>query len=96
MSVKEEKRDKAKKLIEYALDDGVGPEERNAFAVRAIKLIRKYDLLTPPVLDGILENETVQAAKTVLDNVTNPDFLGSLKTIGREFQKVTAQARRRR
>lgn len=96
MSVKEEKRDKAKKLIENALDDGVGPEERNAFAVRAIKLIRKYDLLTPPVLDGILENETVRAAKTVLDNVTNPDFLGSLKTIGREFQKVTAQARRRR
>lgn len=96
MNLKDEKRDKAKKLIENALDDGVGPEERNTFAVRAIKLIRKYDLLTPPALDGILENETVRAAKTVLDNVTNPDFLGGLKTLGREFQKARAQVRRRR
>lgn len=96
MSLKEEKREKAKLLIEQALDDGVGEDEQHAFAVRAIKIIRKYKLLETTPLDGILENETVRAVKTVADKVTDPDFLSGLKTIGREFQKVTAQARRRR
>lgn len=95
MSIKEDKREKAKALIKQALDDGVGADEQHAFAVRAIKIIRKYKLLDTTPLDGILEHETVRAVKTVADRVTDPDFLSGLKTIGREFQKVTAARRRR-
>jgi len=96
MSKKDEKRAKAKKLIEQALDASVDEKERNAFAVRAIKIIREFDLLTLPALDGILENETVRAVKNVADVVSSPDFIGGLKTLGREFQKVRAQTRRGR
>ncbi len=96
MSVKDEKREKAKLLIKQALDDGVGADEQHAFAVRAIKIIRKYKLLDVTPLDGILEHETVRAVKTVADKVTDPDFLSGLKTVGRAFQAATSQARRRR
>ena len=73
---KAEKREKAKRLIEQALDDGVEVEERNAFALRAIKIVRKYKLLDLAPLDGILENETVKAVKTVADKFADPEAHG--------------------
>lgn len=96
MSLKEEKRTKAKKLIEQALDDSVGPEERNAFAVRAIKLIDKYELLDLAPLDGILENETVRAVKTVADKFADPELVGGLKTLFGQAVSAAAKRRRRR
>jgi hypothetical protein len=96
MSLKEEKRAKAKRLIEQALDDSVGPEERNAFAVRAIKIIDKYELLTPPPLDGILENETVRAVKTVADKFADPELVGGLKALFGAAKSAAAEASSRR
>ena len=99
MSVKEEKREKARKLIEQALDDGVGPEERNAFSVRAVKIIRKYKLLDATPLDGILEHPTVHAVKTVADKLADPEFtsgLGVLFNVAKTAVADTAAKRRRR
>ena len=51
MSLKDEKREKAKDLIELALNDGTTAEERSAAAYRAIKIVHKYKLLDPTPLD---------------------------------------------
>jgi hypothetical protein len=96
MSVKEEKRDKAKKLIEQALDDSVEGAERAAFALRAIKIIRKYDLLSPPPLDGILENDTVRAVKAVADKFSDPELVSGLKTLFGAAKSMAESRRRRR
>lgn len=95
MSLKDEKRALAKKLIEQALDDSVGAEERASFAHRAIKIIRKYALLDPTPLDGILENETVRAVKTVADKFSDPELLGGLKMLFNEAKAVAERRRRR-
>jgi len=97
MSEKEEKREKAKKLIEQALDDSVEGAERAAFALRAIKIIRKYELLSPPPLDGILENDTVRAVKSVADKLADPELVGGLKVLfGVAKSAASAASRRRR
>ncbi len=95
MSLKEEKREKTKRLIEQALDEGVGPEERNAFALRAIKIIDKYGLLDLAPLDGILENDTVRAVKTVADKFADPELVGGLKTLFGQAVSAAAKAKRR-
>jgi hypothetical protein len=96
MSVKDEKRAKAKKLIDQALDDSVESAERAAFALRAIKIIEKYDLLTPPPLDGILENDTVRAVKSVADKFADPELVSGLKTLFGAAKTMAASRRRQR
>jgi hypothetical protein len=96
MSIKEEKRAKAKKLIEQALDDSVEGAERAAFALRAIKIIDKYDLLSPPPLDGILENDTVRAVKAVADKFADPELVSGLKTLFGAAKSMAESRRRRR
>jgi hypothetical protein len=93
MSLKDEKRAKAKSLIELATDDGTTVEERSAAAVRAIKIIQKYKLLDATPLDGILENETVRAVKTVADKLADPELMGGLKEL---FKQAATAARQRR
>ena len=93
MSLKEEKRAKARSLITLALDDGATAEERSSAAIRAIKIIQKYKLLDATPLDGILENETVRAVKTVADKLADPELMGGLKEL---FRQAASAARRRR
>lgn len=75
-------RQKAKDLVELACDDGTNEKERLAAAINAIKLIRKYGLLDSP-FDGILEsnNEGIKAAATVLERLSDPELVGSLKKV---------------
>lgn len=100
MSIKEEKRAKAKKLIEQALDESVGEKERNAFALRVCKLIDKYDLLDLAPLDGVLDHPTVRAMKNVADKLADPEFkdgLGVLFDVAKStVARATAERRRRR
>lgn len=81
-------RKKARDLIELAVDENTPKEERLAAAFNAAKLIHKYDLLASP-LDELLgsENETIRAASTVLDRITDPAFIDSVKTIGRGLSR---------
>ena len=85
-------RQKARDLIELAHDDGTTEEERVSAAMKAVRLIHKHDLLASP-LDELLgsKNETIRAASTVLDRITDPDFIDSVKTISGQV----ASARRR-
>jgi hypothetical protein len=93
MSLKEEKREQVKQLITLALNEGATPEERNSTAVRAIKIIRKYKLLDSTPLDGVLENETVRAVKTVADKLIDPELVSGIKEL---FKQAGAAGRRRR
>lgn len=95
MSLKDEKRDKAKDLIALATNEGATAEERSAAAVRAIKIIQKYSLLDPTPLDGILENETVRAVKTVADKFADPELIGGLKELFKQAKVVAGRRRRR-
>lgn len=90
-------RQRAKDLIELAVDDRTPEKERIASALKAVGLIRKHDLLASP-LDDLLgsRNETVRAASTVLDRITDPDFLDSVKTIGAQFARSRGKGRRSR
>ena len=96
MSLKDEKREKAKDLIALALNEGTTAEERSAAAYRAIKIINKYKLLDPTPLDGILENETVRAVKTVADKFADPELIGGLKELFKQAGVVASAAKRRR
>ena len=96
MSEKEEKRSKAKRLLELAFDDGATAEERNNALVRAGRIIRKYSLLDTTPLDGILEHEGVRAAKAVADRMTDPEFVSGLKTLGGLIKGQMDRSRRRR
>jgi hypothetical protein len=95
MNLKEEKRELAKNLITLALDEGATSEERSSTAIRVIKIIRKYKLLDTPPLDGILENDTVRAVKTVADRLADPDLVGSIKMLFKQATTVAAKRRRR-
>jgi hypothetical protein len=81
-------RQQALHLIELALDDATTVEERRSAAMRAVKHIDKYDLLTRP-FEG---NETVQAAMNVAETITDSDLVGNLKKLVGQI----GQARRRR
>jgi len=76
-------RKKAKELMAMALDERNNSEhERIRMAFSALKVIEKYHLLDSP-LDGIMEtdNETVKAAATIFDHLTNPDLVNSVKKV---------------
>lgn len=78
-------RQRAKDLIELALDDGASEAERLSAALKAIRLIRKHDLLSSP-LDLIdTENETVQAVKGIFETLTNPKLVKNVKKVGERF-----------
>jgi len=80
-------RQKAKDLMKVALDErNNSDKERVAAAMQALQIIHKYDLLTSP-LDGIMQsdNETVQAAATIFDRLTDPLLVASVKKVGRAF-----------
>lgn len=94
---KDKAKEKARRLIELAVDDGTPEAERDNAAFRAAKLIHKYDLLSSPLEDMLDRNETVQAAKTVIETVTSPDVLESIRTLGKGIASVrqTVESRRR-
>lgn len=94
-NLKEEKREKAKKLIELALSDPKS-EEGDAAAWRALKIIRNHKLLDVTPLDGVLDNDTVRAVKSVADVITTPEFKDGLTTIGRFVGETVAKARSKR
>jgi hypothetical protein len=78
---------KAQGLIDLALDVGTTEDERCSAAMKAVKIIDKYDLLVRP-FEG---HETVQAAVDMIDKLTDPSIVDGLKAIGAKI----AQARRR-
>lgn len=90
-------RQKARDLIELAVNERTDEKEQIVAALRAVKLIHKYDLLASP-LDELLgsKNETVRAASTVLDRITDPDFIDSVKTIGSQLSRRGGTGSRRR
>lgn len=90
-------RQKAHDLIELAMDEDGNEKERVSSAMKAVAIIHKYELLSSP-LDDLLgsENETVKAASTVIDTLTNPDFLGAAKKIASRMGGSRGGSRRRR
>jgi len=82
-------RQKVKDLIELAVDDGGEDMERAAAAMRAVKLIRKYELLDSP-LDELLGGgggETIQATVTIFEAITDPTLRKSVKKIAERFRR---------
>lgn len=85
-------RQRAKDLIELALDEGASEAERLSAALKAAKLIRKYDLLSSP-LDLIeSENETIQAVKGIFETLSNPKLVKNVKKVG---ERLGVRRRRR-
>lgn len=80
-------RQKTKDLIELALDERTPEKERISAAFNALKLIRKHGLVDSP-LDGLLDgNETVQAAKTILEKILDPELTRSVKKVRDGFSR---------
>lgn len=75
-------RKKVKDMIALALDDRGVEKERIAAALGACKLIEKHDLLASP-FDGLasIDNEHVQAASSIFQTLSNPDFIKSVKKV---------------
>lgn len=98
MSLKDEKREKAKDLIRLALDEGAADEERRSTAVRAIKIIQKYKLLDLTAVDGVLEHPIARAVKTVADTLADSDFTDARNELldWAKSAVATAAAKRRR
>lgn len=82
------RRQKAKDLIELATNEGTPDKERIAAAVRAVGLIKKYDLLSSP-LDVMfdVDNETAAAVGSILNVVTDPGLIDSVKKISERFTR---------
>lgn len=81
-------RQKAKNLVELAADSETPDNERMAAAMKLVKLIRKYDLLSSP-LDGFLasDNETVSAAADIFSTLTNPSLVNNVKKIANKMRR---------
>ena len=77
-------RQKAQDLIDLALDEGTTIEERRNAAMRAVKFIDKYDLLSRP-FEG---NDTIQAAVDVIDKLADPSIMDSFKKIGEKIGQM--------
>jgi hypothetical protein len=93
-----ERRQKVKDLIELAVDKSTSGEERGNAAMRAVRIIRKYNLLSRPT-DGILKgNKIAQAMETILEKSRDPDLMDSLKAIkdGIESARRSVSRRSRR
>ena len=89
----EDPRQKAKKLIEIAADDSTSDSERTSAAVKAVAIIRKYDLLSNP-LDALNENETVQAARTIFDAFSDPKVKAAGGALMDGFKEIRRRASR--
>ena len=89
-------REKARGLVKLALDESAGEKERINAAMRCVKLINKYNLLASP-LDGLLDsdNETVSAAANIVQALTNPMLVDSVKKVGRKIGQARARRRHR-
>jgi len=81
-------RQKAKDLINLALDESAkgNEKERIVAAFKALKIISDNGLLNSP-LDGIMQsdNETVQAAASIFEKLTDPAFVKSVKKVASGF-----------
>ena len=90
------RRQKVKDLIKLALDGDNNDNERMAAALRAVKIIDKYDLLSSP-LDGLLasDNETVQAATDIFSRITDPILVRSVKKIADQVGRARQRRRSR-
>ena len=89
-------RQRAKDLMAVALDErNNSDKERLAAAFKALKIIRDHSLLDSP-LDGILQsdNETVQAAATIFDRLTDPTLVASVKKIAGGISRARGGGRR--
>lgn len=75
-------REKAKKMMKLALDERTPEKERIAAAFGALKIIDKDGLLASP-LDGIMaiDNEHVQAATTIFETLSNPNFVKNVRKV---------------
>lgn len=95
--VSEDPKETALNLIDLALNDGTTEEERRSAAVKAVKFIDKHNLLAHP-LDELFgsKNPTVRAVSTVVDKITDPDFIDSVKTITGQFTRRGSGGGRRR
>lgn len=88
-------RQQALQLIELALDESTSLEERRTAAMRAVKHIDKYDLLSERK-----RHEAVQRAVNiadvftdVVDTIKSSNVLDDLRKVGDQINQV---ARRRR
>lgn len=80
---------KARDLVELAVNEETPDKERLVAAMAACKLIKKYGLLDSPI-DGLLggvDNESIQAASTILNIFTDPALTSSIKKIASQFKK---------
>lgn len=89
-----EKRQQARDLMRKALDERTPENERVNSAFKALAIINKYNMLSSP-LDGILDsdNETISAAASIFDTLTNPEFVGKVKAVAKVAKGI---GRRRR
>lgn len=78
-------RQKAKDLVELAVDERTPEKERLSAALKAVALIRKHDLLASPLDLLSSENETVQAVKSVAEVLFDPEFKNNVKKITSRF-----------
>lgn len=70
-------RQKVKDLIELALDGGGADKERVSAAMKALRIIRKYDLLAGPL----------DAATDVFSRITDPGLVDSVKKIVNQIRR---------
>lgn len=84
-----DKRQQVKDLIELAVDStNDDDKERVAAAMKAVRMIRKYDLLDSP-LDALANNEYVQAAQKIFGVFNDP-------AVKKVRARVTQEVKRRR
>jgi len=87
-----DKRQQVKDLIELAVDStNDDDKERIAAAMKAVRMIRKYDMLESP-LDALANNEFIQAGKAIFEAFNDP----SVKKVRNRVTQEVARARRRR
>jgi len=86
-------RQKARDLMKLALDERTPERERINAAFKALAIIEKNDFLTSP-LDGIMaiDNEAVQAAGSIFETLSNPNFIKSVRKVA---GSVARRGRRR-
>lgn len=75
-------RQKARDLIRLATNEKTPEKERIVASVQAVALIEKHDLLESPLDDLIgADNETIKAAGTLLNLVSDPQVVNSVKKL---------------
>lgn len=88
----EDPRQKAKDLVELAFDDRTPDKERAIAAMKAVAVIRKYDLLSSPIDDILkIDNETVRAVGGIFEALTDTKLKRDVKTV---FERARRSRRR--